>query len=338
MPQLERAVLYSFQKGGYTIVDPHSVGESFCTHVRREREKFERECPGQWSWIGGLVGPTNPTWHLEMRDFLLLPQYEYCAEGLLLHTHEAVDYSGDASATVTTASESSSVVSTAARPLIVYGSETGNAEAVSRRLKRELVLLKPILMSLDDVLGFDVVKKRAISHVLCVCSTFGKGEPPSNAMLFFAAEVPSMVDVNFAVLALGSTLYPDFCQAGIKLDSMLSKAGMARICTLTKADDASDADATISSWLKTIKTMLIPPSLEAELIMYREMSLDEEPVNVFKWEGSQNEMPPSHGDESKGSLCIGNVDLLDSSLVGAKTIRKVTFAVPEGSSYETGDH
>lgn len=57
--QLERAVLHSFQKNKYTIVDPHSVGESFCVHVRREREQFGRECPGQWSWIGGLTGPTK---------------------------------------------------------------------------------------------------------------------------------------------------------------------------------------------------------------------------------------------------------------------------------------
>lgn len=273
-----------------------------------------------------------------MRDFLLLPQYEYCGDGLLLHAQEAMDFSGDASAAESTASESSLLVASAARPLILYGSETGNAEAISRRLKRELALLKPILMSLDDALGLETVKKRAITHVLCVCSTFGKGEPPSNAMRFFADELPSIVDVNFAVLALGSTLYPDFCQAGIKLDAKLSKAGLVRICTLTKADDASDADATISNWLKTIKTMLVPPSLEAELIMYREMSLEEDAVNVFNWKDGNNVQLSSQADMNKGSLCIGNVDLLESSDVGAKTIRKITFALPDGGSYETGDH
>lgn len=52
----EIAVEYSFKKNGYTIVDPNAVGKSFCTHVQREREDHGRECPGQWSWIGGLVG------------------------------------------------------------------------------------------------------------------------------------------------------------------------------------------------------------------------------------------------------------------------------------------
>lgn len=63
--ELETAVLHSFRGGNFTIVDPMTVGESFMTHCKKER-KAGRECPGQWSWIGGLVGPTNPTWHLEM--------------------------------------------------------------------------------------------------------------------------------------------------------------------------------------------------------------------------------------------------------------------------------
>ena len=66
--ELKVAVNSSFLKNGHTIVDPHTAGKQFCAHVRREREQFGRECPGQWSWIGGLVGPRNPSWHLEMRD------------------------------------------------------------------------------------------------------------------------------------------------------------------------------------------------------------------------------------------------------------------------------
>jgi nitric oxide synthase oxygenase domain/subunit/hemoglobin-like flavoprotein len=54
--ELERMVNHSFQKYKFTIVDPMTVGRSFCTHVQREREQFGRECPAQWSWIGGLLG------------------------------------------------------------------------------------------------------------------------------------------------------------------------------------------------------------------------------------------------------------------------------------------
>jgi nitric oxide synthase oxygenase domain/subunit len=53
--ELETAVLHSFEKNDFTMVDPMTVGKSFLTHCKRER-KLGRECPGQWSWIGGLVG------------------------------------------------------------------------------------------------------------------------------------------------------------------------------------------------------------------------------------------------------------------------------------------
>lgn len=63
--ELEKAILYSFKKSKFTITDPQSVGKSFMTHCKREQSSG-RGCPAQWSWIGGLTGPTNPTWHLEM--------------------------------------------------------------------------------------------------------------------------------------------------------------------------------------------------------------------------------------------------------------------------------
>lgn len=60
--EMDVAILHSFDKAGYTIVDPETVGEQFMTHCKRERDSG-RECPAQWSWIGGLTGPINKTWH-----------------------------------------------------------------------------------------------------------------------------------------------------------------------------------------------------------------------------------------------------------------------------------
>ena len=53
--ELENMILHSFEKNNFTIVDPTSVGKSFITHCKKERNAG-RDCPGQWSWIGGLVG------------------------------------------------------------------------------------------------------------------------------------------------------------------------------------------------------------------------------------------------------------------------------------------
>ena len=53
--ELETAILHSFEKNKFTVVDPMTVGKSFLTHCKRERTSG-RECPAQWSWIGGLLG------------------------------------------------------------------------------------------------------------------------------------------------------------------------------------------------------------------------------------------------------------------------------------------
>ena len=337
--ELQRMVMHSFQKNGYTIVDPMSVGNSFCTHVKREREQYGRECPGQWSWIGGLVGPNNPTWHLEMRDFLLKPQYEYCAEGMLLHNAPNI---GTADNDCDMVSMHDSIADlehdnfSIPRILILYGSETGKAEAVARRLKKELSLLKPTVMSLNEAKGLKIVRKKRISHVLAVCSTFGKGQAPSNATEFFKSEISikKHEDVEYAVLALGSSLYPDFCQAGMKLDKMLASVGFQSTAHLVKADEAEGAASAINSWIQTIRNTILSPSLESYLTEMRGGINAKPPVHslVFLTEKEIEDVDTPKMRQS--SLCIGNTELLKDS--GSKSIRKITFETP--APYESGDH
>ena len=348
--ELEKAVLHSFRKAGYTIIDPHSVGQQFCTHVQREREQFGRECPAQWSWIGGLTGPTNPTWHLEMRDFLVKPQYDYCADGLLLHTsldqrnewtmhstHSAQSGSFSDDEAFRRASQRSNKGDT--RVLIAYGSETGTSEAVARRLKRHFKVLNPILMTLNEVKGLDIITRRHITHLICVCSTFGIGSAPSNAKKFFDTTISNMkaTGTKFAVLALGSTIYPNFCRAGIRLDRTLDDSGMERFMTLTRADSVDGADNTIENWLHHIKDRILPPSLQNE-----HLPRNEPPVNQFVWEEA-NEVGKTKDEtanepEIATSLCLSNEELLKQGGKDSRSIRKITFEVPEGSSYESGDH
>lgn len=192
--EIDVAVLHSFDKAGYTIVDMDTVGNQFLTHCKREQEAG-RECPAQWSWIGGLTGPINPTWHKEMRDFRVDPQYEYCCEQWRV-TGEDEEFP-DEEETVS-ATKSDGVASelpaeeeefTVPRVLIVFGSETGTAEAAAGRLARMLRLCKPVVSSLNKVAGLEVVKQRKITHLVVLCSTFGKGQPPTNAAEFFETEI-----------------------------------------------------------------------------------------------------------------------------------------------------
>jgi sulfite reductase alpha subunit-like flavoprotein len=155
-----------------------------------------------------------------MRDFLIKPQYDYCAEGMLLHTSivgakKTADENtsppesnlGDLGTIVDDSQRSNKSVPIV---LIAYGSETGQAEAVARRLRRQLKVLKPLLKSLNEVAGLDIISRQNISHLICICSTFGKGKPPSNSVKFFETDIANTSSVKYSVLALGSSLYPDF--------------------------------------------------------------------------------------------------------------------------------
>ncbi|CAB9504775.1 Nitric oxide synthase [Seminavis robusta] len=342
----EVAVLHSFQKNGFTIVDPNTVGKSFCTHVRREREDFGRECPGQWSWIGGLVGPTNPTWHLEMRDFLLFPQYEYCMEGVAFYGGLAASESKsitDGTATTDDMSVESFLMkeeTARLKVLISYGSETGNAEAAARRLKRELQLLKPTVIALNDLAkDLGSVKKRSFTHVVFLCSTFGKGQPPSNAEDFFAKQIPPGMfgDVKYAVLAFGSTLYPDFCKAGSQLDRKISTNGGTKMIPVNKIDDAAGGDGDIVEWISLVKRMIMPPHVEEEIAAAKRIMSGKPPENVLEWTG-QTAPESKYPDDAGGCMCILNEELVPNHEEGSKSIRKITFQLPPTSKYETGDH
>jgi sulfite reductase alpha subunit-like flavoprotein len=277
---------------------------------------------------------------LECRDFLIKPQYEYCAEGMLLHAIGAGDNLEHASVTDTTdhTSEASfDDLPEVPNVLILYGSQTGNAEAAARRLKRELRLLKPVMMTLNDAKGLHMVGRSMYTHVLAICSTFGDGSPPANAFEFFEAALPKFSGgKKFAVLGLGSTIYPRFCQAAENLDKLLHESGLESSVTLTKADEAAGADGTIDDWIKMIKAIIMPPNIQ-ELL--RESTLwqshDFREPNKLRWlpsEEAHEFVPPT---SSAGSLCLFNEELLGAQAT-SRSIRKITFKAP--AKYESGDH
>ena len=86
--------------------------------------------------------------------------------------HEATKESDDHDMTsATEATDQLVVLSLDALPeipnvLILYGSQTGNAEAAARRMKRGLRQVKPKIMTLNDAKGLTVVQKNKITRLL----------------------------------------------------------------------------------------------------------------------------------------------------------------------------
>ncbi|HBK82151.1 MAG TPA: hypothetical protein DDZ41_00900, partial [Flavobacterium sp.] len=134
----------------------------------------------------------------------------------------------------------------ALKPLIVYGTETGNSKKVASNLLATFKKNK-INAKVVDVFQFDVAKLEKESLVIFVISTQGEGEFPQNAVSFYEnlkASTVNLSNLSFSVLGLGDSSYPLFCNAGILLDEVLVEKGAKRLLPLVKADvDFADAVA-----------------------------------------------------------------------------------------------
>jgi sulfite reductase alpha subunit-like flavoprotein len=105
---------------------------------------------------------------------------------------------------------------------------------------------------------------------------------------------------------------------------------------IAAADAALGADAIITDWLANVKNHILPRSLESELLVFQSTLSDEPPKNTIVWESTE----PTVGDGSpvvdSRALCVSNCEVIPSE--EGREVRKITFQVPAGSSYETGDH
>ncbi|MFZ2449347.1 MAG: sulfite reductase subunit alpha [Methylovulum miyakonense] len=136
---------------------------------------------------------------------------------------------------------------------ILYGSQTGNAEAVANDAATIAKThgLKPIVKSMDEV---EIDALNAMEYLLIITSTYGEGEMPDNAQLLWDAvtsdAAPKLPDIKYSVLALGDTSYDLFCQAGKDWDMRLSELGATRIYDRTDCD--VDFEEPAQHWLTTV--------------------------------------------------------------------------------------
>ncbi|QXC50633.1 sulfite reductase subunit alpha [Agrobacterium salinitolerans] len=130
---------------------------------------------------------------------------------------------------------------------ILFGTQTGNAEALAMDIAAAARAqgMQSVVTALDDV-SMDGLG--AMKRVIVVTSTYGEGEMPDNAQLFWEAltadSAPRLDGMNFAVLALGDTGYDGFCQAGKLIDTRFEQLGGKRMKTRIDCDiDFEDAAA-----------------------------------------------------------------------------------------------
>jgi sulfite reductase (NADPH) flavoprotein alpha-component len=133
---------------------------------------------------------------------------------------------------------------------ILYGTQTGNAEAVANDTAAAARAhgFEPIVSGLDQI---EIERLAEIERIIIVTSTYGEGEMPDNAQLFWdalsAETAPRLENLTFSVLALGDTAYDGFCQAGKLFDMRLEQLGARRVAA--RADCDIDFEKTASDWI-----------------------------------------------------------------------------------------
>jgi len=151
-----------------------------------------------------------------------------------------------------------SVGSSAGIPVtILWGSQTGNSETLGKKLSKALAAKghTPTLRDMADVSPADLSASR---HLLIITSTYGDGEAPDNAAALHAAlhaaDAPFLESVNFAVLALGDSSYPDFCKCGHDFHTRLTALGAKPLVPIIECD--VDYDEPFATWIQQLEQSL----------------------------------------------------------------------------------
>jgi len=136
---------------------------------------------------------------------------------------------------------------------ILYGSQSGNSEALGRDLRKKSAALgfAPEVAELD---AFDRSRIPEVKRLLIVTSTFGEGDPPDNARRFcewlFSSGAPRLPDLHYSVCALGDSNYTQFCKCGIDIDERLAGLGATRIAPRVECDAAYEEP--FAAWKQTV--------------------------------------------------------------------------------------
>lgn len=140
---------------------------------------------------------------------------------------------------------------------ILYGSHTGNCEALAHNLAT-LAKAQGLEVELADMASFKTRDLKKITNLAVLVSTHGIGEPPIQAEVLYqflhGKKVPDLSHIRFSVLALGDSSYVDFCQTGKDFDAVLEKLGAQRISPRIDCDVdfEEEAEAWQSSLLKVL--------------------------------------------------------------------------------------
>jgi len=141
--------------------------------------------------------------------------------------------------------------------LILYGSETGNAEAIARQLQ-DMVLSHGLESNIASLNEYEKVGWLAFRYIVFLTSTTGNGDAPRNAEKFMRyirkrTHAEDMLEhLEYSLLALGDTNYDKFCNTGKLLNKRLGQLGAKQFNESVYADEAVGISEVVEAWKYSI--------------------------------------------------------------------------------------
>lgn len=217
----------------------------------------------------------------------------------------------------------------AAQPLLIaFGSQSGNAESLAKRLAREAASrgFAARAAGLDSLQLSDLNRE---PNVLIITSTWGEGDMPDNAISFWDSlnqngSSPKLDGIRYSVLALGDKNYGDtFCLAGKKLDARFEELGAKRVTARVDCD--VEFDELAKQWSTNAFTALLDGTGTAAAVL--EPSTQVEEIEISSTYTKKNPFP---------APLIAKVEL--NAKGSSKDTRHIAFSIADsGLDYEVGD-
>lgn len=151
--------------------------------------------------------------------------------------------------------------------MVLFGSEMGTAEAAADAIAD--VLAREHTVAVRSMLESDVAVLGEASFLVLVCSTYGSGEFPTGAELFFDAfdaDRPDLAGLRFAVFGLGDSVYGEtFNRAGELAAEKFTACGARQVGVHARHDASDEVPATAMAreWAAGISPLCRVPLLLA---------------------------------------------------------------------------
>ena len=197
---------------------------------------------------------------------------------------------------------------------ILFGTQTGNSEAIAEDMSKiaNEAGFRAKVNSLDNI-TMDILGN--MENVAIITSTYGEGEMPDNAQLFWDAlsanTAPNLSNIKYSVLALGDTGYEEFCHAGKLIDTRFEQLGATRI--QDRVDCDVDYEESSEKWTSSLIAKWKP---EVEVI--KEKSNDQSNLKEYNRKNPYSAKLLSNrmlsGVNSNKEIMHYEIDLGDSGL------------------------